>query len=72
MLSLAETAFDVFVTIDTNLGYQQNITGRTLSIVILRGPSNSLDILRKLFPALVSVLEQIKPGEITFLDGPAE
>jgi predicted nuclease of predicted toxin-antitoxin system len=32
LLKLAETAFDVLVTLDTNLRYQQNLTGRTISM----------------------------------------
>jgi hypothetical protein len=36
LLTAAETAgFEVLVTSDKNLGYQQNLTGRTISIVVL-------------------------------------
>jgi hypothetical protein len=43
LLKLAETAFDVLVTLDTNLRYQQNLAGRTISIVVLQSSSNRLD-----------------------------
>lgn len=40
LLQAAETAgFDVFVTTDTNLKYQQNLTSRTIAIVVLRTTS---------------------------------
>ena len=64
LLKLAETAFDVLVTLDTNLRYQQNLTGRTISIVVLQSSSNRLDHLRQFFPACLSAIEKINPGEI--------
>ena len=36
LLALAEDEFDVLVTLDTNLKYQQNLAGRKIAIVILR------------------------------------
>jgi predicted nuclease of predicted toxin-antitoxin system len=69
LLLLAEDAFDVLVTVDTNLHYQQNLAGRKIAIVILHSSSNRLDLLRQLFPAIVSALEKIKPGEITEVGG---
>ena len=33
LLSLAEDAFDVLITLDTNLSYQQNLAGRKIAIV---------------------------------------
>ncbi len=64
LLSLAEAVFDVFVTVDANLRYQQNLTGRQISIVILRSSSNRLEHLRQYFPACVLAIEKIKPGEV--------
>ena len=32
LLRLAEAAYDVFVTVDTNLRYQQNLAGRRIAI----------------------------------------
>jgi predicted nuclease of predicted toxin-antitoxin system len=64
LLKLAETDFDVLVTIDTNLRHQQNLEGRRIAIVILHSPSNRLDHLRQYFPTCVLALEKIKPGEI--------
>jgi predicted nuclease of predicted toxin-antitoxin system len=39
LLALAEVEFDVLVTLDTNLRYQQNLAGRKISIVVLRAQS---------------------------------
>jgi predicted nuclease of predicted toxin-antitoxin system len=64
LLGLAEPAFDVLVTVDTNLTYQQNLAGRKIAILILQSFSNRLDHLRQYFPACVLAIEKIKPGEI--------
>jgi len=64
LLAEAETEFDVLVTVDTNLLYQQNLAGRRLAIVVLQSSSNRLEHLRQYFPALALALEKIKSGEI--------
>jgi len=64
LLRLAEAAFDVFVTVDTNLRYQQNLAGRRIAVVVLQSSSNRLEHLRQHFPACVLALEKIKPGEM--------
>ena len=43
LLALAEEHFDVLVTIDKNIRYQQNMTGRNMAILIIRAASNDLD-----------------------------
>jgi predicted nuclease of predicted toxin-antitoxin system len=69
LLSLAEAAFDVLVTVDTNLLYQQNLAGRRIGIVVLHSSSNRLEHLRQYFPACVSAIEKIKLGEIVQVGG---
>src|SRR6266850_1411403 len=64
LVRLAEAAFDVFVTVDTNLRYQQNLAGRRIAVVVLQSSSNRLEHLRQHFPACVLALEKIKPGEM--------
>jgi predicted nuclease of predicted toxin-antitoxin system len=63
-LAVAETKFEVLVTVDTNLRYQQNLAGRRIAIVILLSSSNRLEHLRPYFPDCVQALEKVKPGEI--------
>lgn len=69
LLSLMESDFDALVTLDTNLRYQQNLTGHKIAIVVLQCSSNRLEHLRPLFPRSLSVLDKIKPGEILFVGG---
>ncbi len=67
LLNLAETQFDVLVTVDTNLRYQQNLEGRRIAVVILEYSSNRLEHLRQYFPACALAIDKIKPGEIVQL-----
>jgi hypothetical protein len=67
-LAAAELEFDVLITVDKNLRYQQNMEGRNIAIVVLHSPSNRLEHLRQYFPACGLALERIKPGEIVRVD----
>jgi predicted nuclease of predicted toxin-antitoxin system len=64
LLRLAATQFDVLLTIDQNLPYQQNITSTPLAVVMLTAHSNRLLALRPLIPRVLSVLQTIQPGTV--------
>ncbi len=64
LLRLAEDQFDVLVTIDKNIRFQQNITGLRIAILIIRARSNRVGDLRPYFPAGLEALRAIKAGEI--------
>ena len=69
LLSLAETAFEVFVTLDTNLRYQQNLAGRRIAVIVMVAASNRLEQLSPLFPACAEALNTIKRGDVVYLEG---
>lgn len=61
LLAAAEAAgFDVFVTADQNLRYQQNLRARRIAVIEL--PQNRLAILLLLVPAIQHALTSIAPG----------
>jgi predicted nuclease of predicted toxin-antitoxin system len=64
LLALAEGHFDVLVTIDKNIRYQQNMTGRNISVLIVRPASNDLDDIRPQVPNAVVALQSLKPGQL--------
>src|ERR1700730_9138320 len=66
LLALAEAEFDVLVTLDTNLRFQQNLERRRIGIVVLRALSNRLSNLKAHFPACANALQAIKPGDIIY------
>jgi len=64
LLALTEKNFDVLVTIDKHIRYQQNMAGRGIAILIIRAVSNDLDDIRPHVPHALVALQSIKPGEI--------
>ncbi len=65
LLSAAEAAgFEVLVTVDRGLEYEQNLRGRKISIVLLREKSNRLKDLLPHIPAVLVCLSSIKTGQI--------
>jgi hypothetical protein len=61
LLSAAEKAgFEILITADKNLRYQQNLTTRHISIVEL--PTNRFSLLPFMVPALQQVLASATPG----------
>jgi len=61
LLAAAETKFDVFITTDQNLRYQQNLSGRNLAILVL--PTTSWPKLQGQAAKILVELNQMKPGE---------
>jgi len=64
LLALAERSFDVLVTLDRNLRYQQNLTGRKIALLILRARSNRVVDLQPHFPVCIEALRNIRPGTV--------
>lgn len=60
LLAAAESQFDVLVTTDKNLRYQQNLSGRKLAIVVL--PFASWPRLQLLVPQIAEAIASIGPG----------
>ena len=58
--------FDVFITVDKNLRYQQNLSGRTIAILEL--PTNQLPLLTPLQQQLSPLLDRMKPSEYQILE----
>jgi predicted nuclease of predicted toxin-antitoxin system len=56
--------FDVLVTVDTNIGFQQVITGRPVAVLVVRVPSNALVHLKPRTLEVLAALKTIKPGTV--------
>ena len=59
LLTLAAPRFDVFVTADQNLQYQQNLSALPVAVVVLVAKSNRLQDLRPLLPDLLDRLSHL-------------
>jgi|SRR5208282_2697895 len=70
LLTAAETArFDVFLTVDQGVEYQQNLTGRNIAIIIFRAKSNRLKDLLPLVSSCLTHIASIRPGQIVRIEG---
>lgn len=64
----AETGFDVFVTGDQNLEFQQNLARARLGVVVLAAQSNALEDLIPLVPGLLVAILGTRPGLVVRLE----
>jgi hypothetical protein len=69
LLALASEQFDVFVTVDRNLSFQQDIGRYPIALIVLRAKSNRLADLAPLMPKLRSQLDAVSRGEVTTIGG---
>jgi Domain of unknown function (DUF5615) len=65
LLALAERQFDVFVTVDRNLSFKQNLAALSIALVALHARTNRLADLRPLVPKVLAAIESAIPGAIT-------
>jgi hypothetical protein len=56
--------FDVLLTVDRGIEYQQDFGNRKIAMVILRAKSIELNHLTPLVPALLERLQFIQPGQV--------
>ncbi len=65
LLKAAESSrFDVFITADQGIEYQQNLTARNIAIIVLRAKSNRLQDLLPHVPSCLGQIQTIQPGQI--------
>ncbi|MCX6598048.1 MAG: hypothetical protein NTV70_16955 [Acidobacteria bacterium] len=65
LLAASEAAgFEVLITTDQEIPYQQNLDGRRISILILCAPTNRLVDLKPLVPSILRCLSSIEPGRV--------
>jgi len=64
LLSAASGKFDVFLTTDQRLSYQQNVPAFALAVIVLVAARNKLEFLLPLVPELIKVLAAVKAGEV--------
>ena len=69
LLVRATGRFDVFVTVDRNLAFQQSTADLSVAVVILRARTNRLVDLKPLLPTLLNRLPNVKRGEIVWIEG---
>jgi hypothetical protein len=67
LLSLMSQHFDAFVTVDSNLSFQQNLAAVAVAVFVLRASTNRLVDLRVLLPQLLATIPSAKVGTVTII-----
>ena len=57
----AADGFDVLITLDSGVAYQQNAATLPLSILIISSPSSDIDDLLPLVPKIIDALKTLQP-----------
>lgn len=66
LLKAAEALFDVLITTDRNLRYQQNLTGHRLAILVL--PTTSWPKIRDHAAHVVAAVNALRAGDVVELN----
>jgi len=65
LLDAAQAAgFDALITVDKGFATQQNLAGRTISVLLLDSRDTDLDSLLPLVPALGAAIVDLMPGTL--------
>ena len=69
LLTAAEEAgFDLFITADQEISYQQNLTGRKMALLVLS--TNNWDFVKAAASKIMAAVNAITPGSYTEIDIP--
>jgi len=60
--------YDVLVTMDRGIEFQQNLASLPFSVLLLRAPSNRMVHLQPVVPAILEALPALKPGQFHRID----
>jgi hypothetical protein len=64
LLRAATSEFDVLITVDRNIPFQQNIGSLQIAVLILLAQGTTYSDLKPLVPEVLASLGTIKPGEL--------
>jgi hypothetical protein len=64
LLQAVSGQYDVLVTVDQSIQYQQNLKSFTIAIIVLKAKRSTYPMLKPLMPLVLETLEGIKPAEI--------
>ena len=66
---MRDAGFEVFVTMDRNLSYQQNVAAAGIAVVVLRARTNRLQDLLPLMPRAEEVIATVIIGQVAHVSG---
>jgi predicted nuclease of predicted toxin-antitoxin system len=70
LLSLAQqSGFQVFLTLDRGLEYEQNLNGREIAVVLISARSSRLADLLPRIPSILDALRSVRAGQLARASG---
>lgn len=69
LLKLAKGRFDVFVTVDQNLQYQQNLQESRMAVILVSIENNRFETFKPLLPKIQKALPTIPKGHLVRIEG---
>ena len=70
LLPLIEAKSDASITIDGNMRYQQNMSGHSFALIVLKARDNTIEILLPLMPQVLAALPSLVPEQIVRIAAP--
>jgi len=67
LLALAAAEFDIFITVDRNLSFQQNLPEFDIAVIVLQASSNRLADLKPLITKVLAILSTAIKGQATVI-----
>lgn len=64
LLELASKNFDVFITVDRNLSFQQRLPSFPIPVMVLHAPTNRLVGFLRLVPTSLDTIREMRPGQM--------
>jgi len=71
LLAVAQKDFDVLLTIDAGLEFQQNLSKLRLGVVVAHVPKNQLPYYRVIQKEMLAAIDKARPGGIIHVRAPS-
>jgi hypothetical protein len=68
LLALAAGEFDIFLTMDQNLEYQQNMATLPIAVLVVGAVSNRMEHIAPLVPSILREINHIQPRTLRRVD----
>ena len=69
LLKNAAEEFDILITLDSNLAFQQNLKRSNLCVIVIQAVNSRYETLQPLVPDILSAIENAKPGKLLPVGG---
>ncbi len=67
LMRLAEKEFEIFITVDRNLSYQQNLSEFDLALIVLQAKSNRIQDLLPFADLTIEAFSRVEIGKANLI-----